>query len=151
MIRGCHTHVQSVERSALVRYTPGQMLALVGDVERYPEFLPWCVSASVQPVREGEVIATVEVARSVLRTRFATRNVIEPDGRLRMTLESGPFRALQGEWRFDPIGTQGARVTFHIDFEFDNRLLAAALNAAFESICSTLVNAFADRARAVYG
>ena len=143
--------MQTVERSGLVRYTPAQMFALVSDVASYPQFLPWCVGSSVQPVSNSEVVATVKVARSVLRTSFTTRNTLVQDRSITMNLEDGPFRSLTGEWKFDPIGDEGSRVSFRVNFEFDNRLMAAALNAAFESVCATMVSAFVDRARAVYG
>ncbi len=143
--------VKSVDRSALVKYTPAQMFALVGDVASYPEFLPWCTGATVQAVGENEVIATVDIARSVLKSRFTTRNLLVPDSSITMTLEDGPFRVLQGQWRFLPIASAGSRIGFHVDFEFSNRLMGLALDAAFESICASLVTAFVARARAVYG
>jgi ribosome-associated toxin RatA of RatAB toxin-antitoxin module len=109
------------------------------------------VGSSVQPVSGTEVVATVKVARSVLRTSFTTRNTLVQDRTITMNLEEGPFRSLTGEWRFEPIGDEGSRVSFRVNFEFDNRLMAAALNAAFESVCATMVSAFVERARAVYG
>lgn len=142
--------MQSVARSALVRYTAAQMFALVSDVPSYPRFLPWCVGARVLPVADNEVIATVDVARSVLRTSFTTRNSMVPDRSIAMRLESGPFRSLVGEWNFDPIGSEGSRVSFRVEFEFSNRLMATALSSAFESVCATMVGAFVDRAKAVY-
>jgi ribosome-associated toxin RatA of RatAB toxin-antitoxin module len=143
--------VQIVERSALVRYTPAQMFALVNDVPSYPAFLPWCVGSQVEHISATEVIATVEVARSVLRTSFTTRNTAVIDRSISMRLERGPFKALSGEWRFDPIGAEGSRVSFRVEFEFNNKLMAKALSSVFESVCATMVGAFCDRAKAVYG
>jgi ribosome-associated toxin RatA of RatAB toxin-antitoxin module len=73
------------------------------------------------------------------------------DKRIQMRLTRGPFRDLNGEWRFDDIGAAGSKVQFRIEFEFKNRLTAAAFNAVFESLCGTIVDAFATRARKVYG
>jgi len=142
--------MQLVERSALVTYTAAQMFALVNDVARYPEFLPWCVGAQVQEVSANERTAALKVARGVLRTEFTTRNTLSPDERIHMRLTHGPFRDLIGEWRFEPIGTRGSRVHFRVEFEFKNRLTAAAFNAVFESLCGTIVDAFALRAQSVY-
>jgi ribosome-associated toxin RatA of RatAB toxin-antitoxin module len=142
--------MQLVERSALVTYTAAQMFALVNDVARYPEFLPWCVGAQAQDVSATERIAALKVARGVLRTEFTTRNTLSPDERIHMRLMHGPFRDLTGEWRFEPIGTRGSRVHFRVEFEFKNRLTAAAFNAVFESLCGTIVDAFALRAQSVY-
>ncbi len=143
--------MQVVERSALVTYTAAQMFALVNDVSRYPEFLPWCVGAQVQELSATERTATLKVARGVLQAQFTTRNQLTPDARIQMHLTHGPFRDLSGEWRFDAIGERGSRVKFRVEFEFKNMLTAAAFNSVFESLCGGIVEAFVQRAREVYG
>jgi ribosome-associated toxin RatA of RatAB toxin-antitoxin module len=142
--------MQLVERSALVTYTAAQMFALVNDVEHYPEFLPWCLEARVEEVSATERIASLKVARGVLRTEFTTRNTLQPDARISLQLLHGPFRDLTGEWRFEPIGTRGSRVQFRVEFEFKNRLTATAFNAVFEAMCGTIIDAFVLRAQTVY-
>jgi ribosome-associated toxin RatA of RatAB toxin-antitoxin module len=142
--------LQVVERSALVTFTAAQMYALVNDVSRYPEFLPWCTGAHVEDVSSTERVATVNVARGVLRTDFTTRNSLTPDAKILMHLVDGPFKALTGEWRFDAIGQRGSRVQFRVEFEFKNRLTAAAFNAAFEALCGSIVDAFVLRAQKIY-
>ena len=76
--------MQLVERSALVTYTAAQMFALVNDVERYPEFLPWCLEARAwRRYPATERIATLKVARGVLQTEFTTRNTLQQDAQIR--------------------------------------------------------------------
>ena len=142
--------MQLVERSALVSYSAAQMFALVNDVARYPEFLPWCVAARVEDISATERVASLKIARGVLRTEFTTRNTLVQDAQIQMQLLHGPFRDLSGEWRFDPIGTRGSRVSFRVEFEFKNRLTAAAFNAIFEALCGTIVDAFVVRAQHAY-
>ena len=143
--------MQVVERSALVTYTAAQMFALVNDVARYPEFLPWCVAARVEDVSGTERIATLNVSRGVLQTEFTTRNTLQENAQIHLQLMHGPFRDLTGEWRFEPIGTRGSRAQFRVEFEFKNRLASAAFNAVFETLCGSIVDAFAVRAKKVYG
>jgi len=142
--------LQVVERSAIVSFTPAQMFALVNDVARYPEFLPWCAGARVEELSDTERLASIKVARGLLRTEFTTRNTLKRDAQILMHLIDGPFRNLIGEWRFDAIGERGSRVSFRVEFEFKNRLTAAALGAAFETVCSTIVDAFVLRAQKIY-
>ncbi len=142
--------MQVVERSALVGYSAAQMFALVNDVARYPEFLPWCVGARVEEVSATERVAAVKVARGVLQTEFTTRNTLVQDANIHMRLLHGPFRDLTGEWRFDAIGTRGSRVHFRVEFEFKNRLSAAAFNSVFEAMCGTIIDAFVARAQIIY-
>ena len=143
--------MQVVERSAIVTYAASQMFALVNDVARYPEFLPWCDGARVEQSSETEMLATVKIDRGVLRTEFTTRNTLEKDARIRMQLVDGPFRHMTGQWRFEAIGERGSQVHFRVEFEFRNRLMVAAFNPVFEAVCGSIVDAFALRARTIYG
>ena len=143
--------MQVVERSAIVGFAPAQMFAVVNDVARYPEFLPWCVGARVEPKSATEMLASVKIARGVLRTEFRTRNTLQQDAQILMRLVDGPFRHLMGQWRFQAIGEHGSQVHFRVEFEFKNRLTAAAFNHAFEALCGTIVDAFARRAQSIYG
>jgi ribosome-associated toxin RatA of RatAB toxin-antitoxin module len=126
------------------------MFALVNAVERYPEFLPWCAGARVADESDTERLASITVARGVLNTKFTTRNTLKRDSQILMHLVDGPFRFLKGEWRFDAIGERGSRVQFRVEFEFKNRLTAAAFSAAFETLCGTIVDAFVLRAQKIY-
>jgi len=142
--------MQVVERSALVTYTAAQMFALVNDVARYPEFLPWCVGARVEDGAGGERVAALKVVRGVLQTEFTTRNTLQQDSRIHMQLMHGPFRQLTGEWSFDAIESRGSRVNFRVEFEFKNRLTATAFNGVFEAMCGTIIDAFVLRAQTIY-
>jgi ribosome-associated toxin RatA of RatAB toxin-antitoxin module len=142
--------LQVVERSAIVRFTPAQMFSLVDDVARYPEFLPWCSGSRVETVSAAERLASVQIAKGLLRTEFTTRNSLTPDARIGMRLVNGPFRSLTGEWRFEPIGNSGSRVSFRVEFEFKNRLTAVALSGIFEALCASIVDAFVSRAQNLY-
>ena len=142
--------MQVIERSAIVTYTAAQMFALVNDVGRYPEFLPWCTGARVADESDTRRLASLRIARGVLRTEFTTRNTLVKDSQILMHLVDGPFRNLAGEWRFDAIDERGSRVRFRVEFEFKNRLTAAAMSAAFKALCSSIVDAFVTRAQKVY-
>ena len=139
-----------VERSALVTFTAAQMYALVNDVPRYPEFLPWCASARVEEISPTERLASVSVAKSMIRMQFTTRNTLQPDAEILMQLAEGPFSRLTGRWSFEALGGRGSRVVFRVDFEFKSRVMAAALNPMFQSVCDSIVDAFVLRAQSMY-
>ena len=126
------------------------MFDLVNDVARYREFLPWCSASTVEESTATERIASLGIERGVLRSKFTTRNCLRPHSEIMMELIEGPFRRLSGHWRFSPIGAQGARVSFRVEFEYRNPLTALAFNSVFESLCGTIVDAFAARAREIY-
>jgi ribosome-associated toxin RatA of RatAB toxin-antitoxin module len=140
-----------VERSALVKHTPAQMFALVDDVPRYPEFLPWCVAARRETLSATQRQAQLKIARGAIQLEFTTRNTVQADAQILMELVEGPFNHLTGRWNFDPIADKGSRVRFKVDFEFKSRLMAMALNPVFESVCDKIVDAFVVRAQQIYG
>jgi ribosome-associated toxin RatA of RatAB toxin-antitoxin module len=142
--------LQVVERSAIVTFSPAQMFALVNDVASYPEFLPWCADARVLESSAGERVATVKVARGMLRMQFTTRNTLQPDSQILMQLIEGPFSHLVGRWDFTAIGDRGSSIRFRIEFEFSNRLAAAAVSPVFKSLCDSIVDAFVLRAQQVH-
>lgn len=140
-----------VRKSALVPYTVEQMYRLVADFERYPEFLPWCGRAELLR-REGDLVeARLDINYSGLHKTFTTRNRLVENERIEMGLLEGPFRALQGVWRFQSLGEAGSKVTMEMEFEFASRLLSATLGPIFNRIAGSLVDAFIARAKDVYG
>lgn len=143
--------MRQVLRSALVGQSVQELYALINDVERYPEFVPWCERARVESRSDDEVVATLTISRGPLRTQFTTRNRLLPDREVRMKLERGPFDELEGAWTLTPIGDAGCRVTLALRFQFANRLSAALFEPLFEQTAASLVDAFVSRARAVRG
>lgn len=139
-----------VERSAMVMFTPAQMFALVDDVARYPEFMPWCNGARAEELSATERRATLKVARGILRSEFTTRNTVTRNASIDMTLEQGPFRHLTGQWKFEAIGDHGSRVSFRVEFDFKSSLASAAFNTVFQSLCASIVDSFVKRAQATY-
>jgi ribosome-associated toxin RatA of RatAB toxin-antitoxin module len=143
--------VRKVHRTALVPHSASDMYALVADVESYPEFLPWCSDVDVH-LREGYVVeATLELHRGGLKKRFRTRNAMQPETSMDLSLVGGPFRHLAGGWTFTPLGPEGSKVALDLEFEFDSRALDLVVGAFFEDACNSLVDAFTQRAARVYG
>ncbi len=142
--------MRRVDREALVPFSARQMFDLVDDVESYPQFLPWCRAARVLERRPEEIVAMLQIHKGALHTKFTTRNRREPPQAIHLSLVEGPFRSLDGEWRFDQIADKGCRVSLALRFAFANALNAWLLEPVFEHTCATLVDAFVKRARAVY-
>lgn len=137
-------------RSALVPYTPAQMFALVADLERYPQFVPWVTKAEVLERGEDYVVGRLEMHRSGAREAFTTRNSMQAPHRIDMQLVEGPFKVLAGVWTFEDIAGRGCKVSLEMRFEFSNPMLGLLLSRSFEKSCSELVDAFVARAREAY-
>ena len=141
----------AIHRSALVPYSPAEMYSLVNDIDSYPQFLPWCKSARVLSRDDDEVRASLELARGGFEKSFTTCNRLQKNKMIEMRLVEGPFRHLEGFWRFEPLGDQACKVSLDMDFEFANKLVGLALGSLFNQIANTLVDSFCKRAIDVYG
>lgn len=138
-------------RTALVAYGASDLLALVEDVEAYPQYLPWCVEAAIVARDADAVTARMAFARAGLRQGVTTRNRRTAEHRLEMELVEGPFAQLRGAWEFRPLGVQASKVIFTIDYELDAALAHLAANALVSEAALVAVDAFQKRAAQLYG
>jgi ribosome-associated toxin RatA of RatAB toxin-antitoxin module len=143
--------VKRVARSAIVEHSAATLFALVDDVEAYPEFLPWCLSAKVHARDSGRTLATITVGIKGIRQSFTTENANLPGERIDMRLVEGPFKHFAASWRFVPLGECAARIEFRMEYEFSSRLLAKLLDPLFGHIADTMVGSFSRRAEALHG
>ena len=140
-----------VERSVLVGYSAERMYRLVDDVERYPEFLPWCGAAHVE-LRDGKLTrASLLVVYHGVRQSFETENRGQPPELIEIRLVRGPFRHLDGAWRFTPLAAHACKIEFRLHYEFANRILDKIVGPVFKHIANTFVDAFMQRAEQLYG
>ena len=141
----------TVQKSALVRVPASVMFALVNDVERYREFLPWCRSSRVLRLLEDGMEAEVEVSRAGFHYTFATRNTLVDEREIRMSLLRGPFDSLEGVWSFTPLREDASKIALDLRFEMSGKLASLAFGAVFGQICDAMVAAFCERAKQMYG
>lgn len=140
-----------IRRSALVRYTPAQMFALVNEVEAYPRRFPWCAGARVSQHDERTLTAELDLRFAGLVQSFSTRNTLDPPQRIGMEFVAGPFRSLRGEWTFAALGETGCKVNLALDFEYAGSLAAPLLRLGFQSLADRMVDDFCREARREYG
>ena len=141
----------TVKKSALILYSAAEMYALVSDIESYPEFLPWCRSTQVLSRSEDEVRAVIEMVKGRVHKSFSTINRMQHHKMIDIRLLEGPFRRLEGYWRFDPLRVDASKVSLDMEFEFASSLLRMAVEPVFKQIANSLVDAFCKRAVDLYG
>ena len=140
-----------VTKSVLVGYSAEQMFALVDAVEAYPQFLPWCSGTDVLDRDETRMRATIHVNYHGAKQSFTTENTKEPPRSLKVTLVQGPFRILDGEWRFFALNESACKIDFRLHYEFASKLLERLVGPVFGYIANTMVDAFVKRADKIYG
>ena len=141
-----------ISRNALVPYDVAEMYQLVADIETYPKFLPWCRSTEVISRNDEEVQASIEIAKGALNKSFTTINRLQTNKMIEMRLLKGPFKHLQGYWRFDALkNSKACKISLDLDFEFESKLIGLAVGPIFNQIANSMVESFSKRAIEVYG
>ncbi|RDH45802.1 type II toxin-antitoxin system RatA family toxin [Zooshikella ganghwensis] len=140
-----------INRSALVMYSARAMFDLINDIESYPHFLPWCVGAKVHSRRSDLVEASLDVAKGGIRHSFTTRNLLSAGESIEMELVQGPFSKLKGKWHFKTLADNACKVELDLTFTLSGKVLEKTLGALLVSAASSMVDAFCQRAKEVYG
>lgn len=136
-----------VKKIVLVERTPAQMFALVDGVEDYPKFLPWCGGTEVLERTADLTVATLHINYHGIRSHFTTANTKVAPRQMKIALRDGPFRHLEGEWLFHPLGDAASKIEFRLHYEFSNGLLEKLVGPVFSHIANTFVDAFVKRAQ----
>jgi len=135
----------------VVAYRPEQIYGLVADVERYPEFLPWCRAARIRRREDDWFAADLVIGFKMIRERFTSHVALdEAARRIDVVYAEGPFKHLENHWRFE-AHEAGCLIDFYVDFEFRSRLLQTLIEALFHEAVRRMVGAFETRARDLYG
>jgi len=145
-------------------YTPTQLFELVAAVDRYPEFLPWCLAARIRSAKKLQgtsnkalMVADLVIGFRVFRERYTSRVTLQPPQRIDVVYVEGPFQYLNNHWIFEPVARSaerpvgGTMLTFHIEFEFRSTLLQSLVGGLFNEAVRRMVAAFEGRAKRLYG
>lgn len=137
-------------------YTAEQLYGLVADIERYPDFLPWCMAARIKRREADTIYADLVIGFKLVRERFTSRVQLDPSGqRIDVSYAEGPFKYLNNHWIFlprpMPDGRPGCLIDFFVDFEFKSRMLQKVIELLFNEAVRRMVSAFESRANALYG
>jgi ribosome-associated toxin RatA of RatAB toxin-antitoxin module len=127
------------------------MFELVADVQKYPDFMPWCGGSSVTERNELGMQASITIALAGLSQTFTTRNRHDYPHKIELELVNGPFSALTGEWVFRPLADDACKVSFTLKYAFSNRALETLVGPIFNRIATSFIDSFSQRAQSIYG
>ena len=126
------------------------LIKMVLDIEKYPEFVPWCINAKVYKIvnKESfiEIIADLTIGKSFFNETyksFVTYNKSEDF--IKVTNIGGPLKHLENNWYFKQIG-KNSEVTFDINFELKNKILNLLMAKSFDIGLKKIGDAFEKRA-----
>ena len=127
---------------------------MVLDIEKYPEFVPWCIEGKIKDKNESKDLITfngdLKVGKSILNETFASHvSFYKEKDKIIVTNLDGPLKYLKNEWTFKEINN-GTQLEFYIDFELKNPILNAIMKKSFEIGLNKIAKAFQDRAVSLY-
>jgi coenzyme Q-binding protein COQ10 len=140
-----------------VRHAAAQMFDLVADVERYPEFVPFCKSLRVRRRSQDDrgremAVCDMTISYKLIHETFTTSVTFDkPASEIIVDYLSGPFRRLENRWVFRRVDEQVCDVEFYLIYEFRSRTLGMLMGAMFDAVFRRFADAFERRADQVYG
>ena len=145
----------SHSESRILPHSPEQIFDLVADVEKYPEFLPWCSAARIRSRTQNQDCTILEadlvISFKVFREKFASKvELRRQEGRVITDYIDGPFKFMHSTWDVTPH-PEGCAVAFSVNFEMKNVILQKAVGIVFNEAMQRIVRAFDDRAKELYG
>ena len=143
--------MKRIVRSAIVECAASEVFSLVDDIESYPEFVPWCLRATVHQRTGDHARATLEIGYRGLRHSITTENMNKPVESIDMRMLKGPFRKFSSGWRFRSLGELAANIEFHMEYEFASAALGRILDPLFDNLANTMVDVFSQRIAVVCG
>ncbi|VBB68635.1 Putative oligoketide cyclase/lipid transport protein, similarity with yeast ubiquinone-binding protein YOL008W [invertebrate metagenome] len=132
-------------------YTPEQMFDMVADIEKYPEFLPWCTAARIRRREKNIIIADLMIGFKMVREKFTSRVELNRPHGINVAYAEGPFRHMDNHWVFQRMDDGGVLIDFYVDFEFHSKMLQKIVGTLFNEAVKLMVSAFQKRAAMLYG
>ena len=145
----------SLDQTRILPFSAQQIYQLVMDIEKYPEFLPWCKQAKIiSHISDSDLHADLlinfknffEKYRSDVQFGKLPNNGYFVD----VTAIEGPFKTLVNKWKFYDIEPAKCRVEFFINFEFNSFILSKLIGSIFERATEKMMAAFEARALEIY-
>ncbi len=141
----------SISRQLDLPYSAAQMYALVNDVARYPEFVPWCESATIHQADASAMHASLIINWHGVRNTLTTKNKCIENQSISMDLVPGVIKSLKGHWQFIALNQQACQVKLSIQLEFKNRFMALLFSQVISQVLNQIMGAFCTRAKFLYG
>tara|TARA_B100000579_G_C22296259_1_gene605033 strand:+ start:4 stop:447 length:444 start_codon:yes stop_codon:yes gene_type:complete len=130
------------------------LIEMVLDIEKYPEFVPWCIKGTINDKNESEDLITfngdLKVGKSILNETFSSHvSYYKEKDKIIVTNLDGPLKHLKNEWTFKELNN-GTQLEFFVDFELKNPVLNSIMQKSFQLGLNKIAKAFEERAIRLY-
>jgi len=126
------------------------LIKIVLDIEKYPEFLPWCVNGKVHSINDKgdtvEITADLTIGKNFFKETYKSFIIYHKNlHSIFVTNINGPIKHLENKWFFKQVG-ENSEIDFHIDFELKSKILNLLMIKSFDIGLKKIVDAFEKRA-----
>ena len=126
------------------------LIEMVLDIEKYPEFVPWCLDGKIHDKTDKgdtiEIKADLTIGKSFFRDTYKSFVIYKKlEDLIHVTNINGPLKHLENEWFFRQDG-DSSEVEFHVDFELKNKILNVLMIKSFDLGLKKIADAFEKRA-----
>ena len=126
------------------------LIKMVLDIEKYPEFVPWCVNSKIHSKNDKgdkvEITADLTIGKSFFNETYKSFVIYEKSSdSIHVTNKEGPLKRLENKWLFKQKGNN-SEVDFHVDFELKNKILNMLMIKTFDIGLKKIADAFEKRA-----
>ena len=146
--------MSSASIKKIVPCKKNQLIEMVLDIEKYPEFVPWCIEGKIHDKNESNDLVSfngdLKVGKSILNeTFFSQVTYYKEKDKIIVTNLDGPLKHLKNEWFFKEINN-ATQLEFFIDFELNNPILNAIMKKSFQLGLNKIAKSFEERATKLY-
>lgn len=141
------THIEQ----KILSYSHEQLYALVADVERYPEFLPWCKQSVIHGKQGNKLFAELTIGYKFFQEAYTSEVTLIPTTEISVQYANkGPLKYLKNQWNFKPLTEKTCEVNFELEFELRSSFLQKTVESVFTTIVHHMLGAFEARAKQLY-
>jgi ribosome-associated toxin RatA of RatAB toxin-antitoxin module len=140
-----------ISRSALVMHSVEEMYQLINDILAYPSFIPDCGDSKIISKNGNTITAALLVSKGGVKKWFTTQNTLVNNQQVILNLVDGPFNKLTGSWTLKSLSDEACKISLDLDYEFSNKIFDLAFGRVFNHLTNSMVQAFTQRAKEVYG
>ena len=146
--------MSSTSIKKIISCKKNQLIEMVLDIEKYPEFVPWCIEGKIYKKNVSEDLITfngdLKVGKSLLNETFSSHvSYYKEKDKIIVTNLDGPLKHLKNEWIFKEVNN-ATQLEFFIDFELKNSILNAIMKKSFELGLNRIAKSFEERAVKLY-
>ena len=143
--------MKTSKQEIIINFKPQDLYKIVIDIEKYPEFIPWCNRIEIKSKTQNEIVADMIVKYKFFLPKIFTSHVFFDSKKLIIKTKyvKGPLKHLNTEWSFQEIKKKKTKVVFKVNFEFNNLFFQKSAELFFGLIESQMIESFKQRAKEI--